>query len=504
MIHWLHGLVWGPALLVLLLGTGGYYSVQFRLFQLRGIAVWWRATAGSLLRKENAEPGSLSRIQSACMALAATIGTGNIVGVATALAVGGPGAVFWMWISALIGMMTAYAEVSLGIRYRERLENGRWFGGPCAYLSRGLGMPHLALLYGVFCLCASLGMGSMVQSNAIAQTFQHAAGVPPLVSAVIVTILAAGVILGGTRRIAWVNGRLIPLAAGIYALFSAAVLLMCRNQIPQVLAEIFRGALLPRAAIGGVGGWSVRQAFRYGVARGVFSNEAGLGTLAGLHGASSEDASSGEQGMWAMFEVFFDTVLICTLTALVILCALGGAEGLASAEYEGAVLAGACFADCLGATGEYLVSGAMTVFAFSTMIAWYFLGRQTLEAVFVLWERLRKERRGSMAYRTVLAGRGGGAFRRQASRVYLALYLWAVFLGCVSSLTAVWEMSDVLNGLMAFPNLLALFLLRRQVEEPPLKIRRQEKKIQTERHWRPARMETEYRKRAAGTFSAWK
>lgn len=463
MIHRLHELVWGPALLALMLAAGVYYTIRFGFFQIRGSAVWWRATAGSLYARKKAEKcgtdqageagnGSLGRLQSVSMALAATIGTGNIVGVATALMTGGPGAVFWMWVSALIGMMTAYAEVSLGIVFRKRLPDGRWFGGPCAYLRYGLARPRLALLYGILCLGASLGMGSMVQSNAIAQTLQYAAGIPPVVSAVAVTALAAAIVLGGAERIAWVNGRLIPFAAAVYTVFAVLVLILCRRRIPQVLAEIVGGALLPRAALGGVGGYGICRAFRYGVARGVFSNEAGLGTLAGLHGAAG-GTTPGEQGMWAMFEVFFDTIFICTLTALAILCAAGGREGLAAGSYDGAALTGRCFGIVLGPPGEYLVSGAMIVFAFSTMIAWYFLGRQTLGAV--------TELAGQAA-----AANGRRAEWRAAGNVYFLLYVYAVFLGCVASLTSVWEFSDILNGLMAFPNLLALFLLRRHVPRP--------------------------------------
>ncbi len=513
MIHWLHNLVWGPALIGLLLAAGICYTWKSGFFQIRGFRVWWRATAGSLWGKwadagndaEGAEKSearsgaanqesraALTKFQTACTALAATIGTGNIAGVATALIAGGPGAIFWMWVSALLGMMTAYAEVSLGIRFRRRQPDGSWLGGPCAYLSEGLRMPRLALVYGILCLCASLGMGSMVQSNAVSQTFSASLGIPPLVSAVTVTALVLGIVLGGTKRIAKVTAWMIPLAAAVYIAGCAAVLAVCRAQIPQILGEIFRCALTPRAALGGAGGYGVIRAlrrrtgngsggafsaFRYGVARGVFSNEAGLGTLAGLHGAAG-DTTPREQGMWAMFEVFFDTLVICTMTALVILCVVGGGEGLRGCRWDGAALAGRCFGRILGPAGEYLVSAAMAVFAFSTMIAWYFLGRQTLGAVVSLAGRLWESRGGRGKRRREAAGRQrpdprretgmngmAGAAGYMAESIYLLLYVYAVFLGCVSSLTAVWELSDVFNGLMAFPNLLALFLLRRDV--PP-------------------------------------
>lgn len=452
MIHWLHGLVWGPGLLCLLLGTGLFLTWRSRLFQIRGFPVWWRATAGSLFRKKKGAAGTLSSgavnpIQAACTALAATIGTGNIVGVATALTAGGPGAIFWMWISALLGMMTAYSETYLGIRYRKRREDGQWLGGPCACLSEGLGMPGLALLYGILCLLASLGMGSMVQSNAMAQTLHFTLNLPNLAAGILITLLVTGIAAGGIGRIAFVSQGLIPAAALVYTFFSAAVLWSCRERIPSVLAEIFRYALLPEAFAGGTAGYGISRAFRYGIARGVFSNEAGLGTLAGLHSAT-EETSPGEQGMWAMFEVFFDTVFICTLTALVILCAAGGAEGLERSACDGAALTGWCFQKVLGTAGQWLVSGAMLVFAFSTTIAWYFLGKQTLKAVLEL------------------AGKAFPRLRLWEERLelaYLFLYGYAVFLGCVCSLTAVWELSDIWNGLMAVPNLAALFLLRKEL-----------------------------------------
>ncbi len=468
MIHGLHQLVWGPALIGLLLAAGGYYTWKSGFFQLRGAGLWWRATAGSLAGRseENGRPAetgprhaqtqetdtSLTKFQTACTALAATVGTGNIAGVATAITAGGPGAVFWMWVSALLGMMTAYAEVSLGIRFRRRKPDGTWFGGPCAYLSEGLHRPRLALLYGILCLCASLGMGSMVQSNAVSQTLAVSMGVPPLAAAVIVTSLVLGIVAGGAKRIAKVTVWLIPVAAAVYVGGAAVILAVCFRQIPHVLAEIVRCALLPEAVFGGVGGYGIRQAFRYGVARGVFSNEAGLGTLAGLHG-SVEDTTPREQGMWAMFEVFFDTIVICTVTALVILCAQGAGMTPAPGGLEGAALAGASFGQILGPAGAYLVLGAMAVFAFSTMIAWYYLGRQTLGAVMELAGRLR---RGRLSF-------AGDAAGYLAGSLYLLLFVYAVFLGCVCSLNAVWELSDIFNGLMAFPNLVALFLLRREV-----------------------------------------
>lgn len=357
-----------------------------------------------------------------------------------------------MWVSAIIGMATAYGETWLGLKHRYQNEQGAWVCGPAVYLRKGLRMPGLGLIYGILCLLTSFGMGSMVQSNAVAQTMQFSTGIPPIICAVVITAVTCCVAVGGISRIAQVTGHLIPWAAGIYIGFSLMVLGLCYRQIPEALKEIFKCALIPEAMLGGVGGYGLSRGFRYGIARGVFSNEAGLGSLAGLHGAT-EDTTPEEQGMWAMFEVFFDTIVICTLTALVILCVT---RGNLSGQYgDGAVLTARCFGTVLGKMGEYLVSVSMIIFAFATMIAWFFLGRQTLEAVMeqvCQWVPLSKKMR---------KGIGLG---------YLVLYGYAVFLGCVSNLTTVWELSDIWNGMMAFPNIFALLLLQGQVTYPRRKI----------------------------------
>ena len=455
MIHRIHGLVWGPLLLGLLLLTGVVLTAESEGFQFWGIKKWWGATVGSLFsgrdeRGGDHREGSINKIQSACTALAATIGTGNIVGVASALTAGGPGAVFWMWVSAAIGMMTAYGETCLGILYRYRDGRGKWICGPMVYLSRGLGSPGLSLTYGILCLLASLGMGSMVQSNAAAQTVCYLTGAESIVCGGVITGLAVFVAWGGTMRVANVAERLVPVSAAVYMVFSAVVLIKFHDRILPSLGEIFTHALVPRSFLGGVGGYGIARGFRYGIARGVFSNEAGLGSLAGLHGAT-DGTTPQEQGMWAMFEVFFDTVVICTMTALVILCVTGGSQGLYGVSYDGAVLTARCFEAALGAAGQYLVSGSMVVFAFATMIAWYYLGKQTLEGVM------------AQAGQWISISEAGA---RKIRTVYLILYGYAIFLGCVSSLKAVWELSDIWNGLMAFPNILALLVLRKKIRYP--------------------------------------
>ena len=312
-------------------------------------------------------------------------------------------------------------------------------------MERGLGCRSMGLIYALFAVLASLGMGSMVQANAVSETLRYEAGMKTEIAAALVTALTAAVVWGGIRRISRMASWFVPLSAGIYFLFSVWVLAVCRRRIPAVLLQIVKEAWTPGAAGGGIAGFLFSRSVRFGLARGVFSNEAGLGTLAVLHGAA-EDTGPEEQGMWAMFEVFFDTNVICTLTALVILC-VGGAPGL-----DGAALTSFCFTKILGSFGGILVSGSMAVFAFATIIAWYYIGRQMFS---YLAEHLCP-----------------GA---DIEYLYTVLYLLAVWLGCVCRLELVWIVSDLVNGLMAYPNLLSLWLLAEHVRFPRTEIADEEK-----------------------------
>ena len=429
----LHEIVWGPWTMLLFLGTGLFFTVKSGGFQIRKLPYWWKKTVGSLGK------GSISSFQTSCTALAATIGTGNIVGVATALTAGGPGAVFWLWISALIGMATAYAETSLGQKYRYRRPDGTWQCGPMVSMERGLGCRSLGLIYALFAVLASLGMGSMVQANAVSETLCYEAGMKQEIAAVLVTALTAAVVWGGIRRISRMTSWFVPLSAGIYFFFSVRVLVVCRRSIPVVLGQILKEAWAPGAVGGGIAGFLFSRSVRFGLARGVFSNEAGLGTLAVLHGAA-EDTTPEEQGMWVMFEVFVDTIVICTLTALVILCA-GMESGL-----DGAALTSFCFTKILGSFGGFLVSASMAAFAFATIVGWYYIGRQMF----------------SYLAEYLCPG-------VNTEYLYTILYLLAVWLGCICRLELVWLMSDLVNGLMAYPNLLSLWLLAGHVQFPKIK-----------------------------------
>lgn len=443
----LHEVVWGPWTIFLFLGTGLFFTVKSGGFQIRKLPYWWKKTAGSLGNV------SVSSFQTSCTALAATIGTGNIVGVATALTAGGPGAVFWLWISALIGMATAYAETSLGQKYRYRRPDGAWQCGPMVSMERGLGCRSMGLIYALFAVLASLGMGSMVQANAVSETLCYEASMKQEIAAVLVTALTAAVVWGGIRRISRMTSWFVPLSAGIYFFFSVWVLAVCRRSIPVVLGQILKEAWTPGAAGGGIAGFLFSRSVRFGLARGVFSNEAGLGTLAALHGAA-EDTTPEEQGMWAMFEVFVDTIVICTLTALVILCVerecalMAGGEAVwrIAAGLDGAALTSFCFTKILGRCGGILVSASMAAFAFATIVGWYYIGRQMF----------------SYLAEYLCPG-------VNTEYLYTIIYLLSVWLGCICRLELVWIVSDLVNGLMAYPNLLSLWLLSGSVQFPKIK-----------------------------------
>ena len=449
MIQWIRGAVWGPWLIILFLSAGIYFTVRFRGFQFTGCSRWWRETAGSLIK--GSDEGKKGQFASACTALAATVGTGNIAGVAAAVAVGGPGAIFWMWVSASLGMMTAYAEVYLGRKYRRLDKEGRPVCGPYAYLEEGLGMKRLGLLYAVFCVLASLGMGSMVQANAVAQSAAFSASIPLPVTGAALTFLVMIVIFGGARRISAAASSLVPASAVFYTGLCIAVLAFHAGEIPKAFFLIFKDAFSAGSVAGGAAGVLTAGAVRYGISRGVFSNEAGLGSLAVLHGEAGNPEQSGErfareQGMWAIFEVFFDTIVSCTMTALVILCVDGeiisAAAGL-DEEMAGSAWVASCFSSCFGDLGGGMVSLAMSLFAFATIIAWFYLGSQAL------------------SYLT-----DGKPWKKSIQLCYGFFYLNAIFFGCVARLTLVWDLSDIFNGLMAVPNLIGLFLLRRQVKGP--------------------------------------
>jgi len=425
MVNSLNGLVWGPPMLALILGTGLFLMLGLKFMPLTkiipGFRLLWQG------RKKGAEgSGEISPFQALMTCLAATVGTGNIAGVATAIFLGGPGALFWMWCTALVGMATKYAEVVLAVHYREVDDRGEHVGGPMYAIKNGLGRKWLWLggafaLFGGF---AGFGIGNMVQVNSMAQALSSTFGVPAWLTGVVSMVLVGLVILGGIRRIGKVAATLVPLMCVIYILGAVVVLAMNYQAIPDAFALIFHHAFNPVAATGGFAGAAVMAAIRFGVARGIFSNEAGLGSAAIAHAAARTD-NPVQQGLVGMLGTFIDTLVVCTLTGLVILT-----TGVWSSGLNGAALTSAAFAGSLPFGGA-LVALSLALFAFTTLLGWSYYGERAVEFLF-----------------------GVGAIRP-----YRLLWVLAVPLGAITSLDLVWQFADALNALMAIPNLIALLLL---------------------------------------------
>ncbi|MBC8530185.1 sodium:alanine symporter family protein [Christensenellaceae bacterium NSJ-44] len=419
-------IVWGPLMLIFLSGIGIYLSFRTDFPQARHFGHICKHTIGTLFKKRTArKKGEITPFQAVSTALAGTIGVGNIVGVATAITAGGPGAVFWMWVSAFFGMMTKYTEVLLAVRYRRRRADGSFTGGPMVYLADGLHFKKLAALFAVLCVLASLGIGNMTQANAISQAAQALWGAPAQLTGLVAMGIVAFVMLGGIGRIANVAEKIVPLMALFYIAGCVAALAIYGEQLPSAFTQIFQGAFDLRAAGGGVAGYAVARAIRYGFSRGVFSNEAGLGSAPIVH-ASAQTDNPVRQGFWGMIEVFFDTLVMCTMTALVII-----ASGLwERAGMDGLVLTAAAFTKALGPMGGSFVSIGVIFFALSTIFGWSVYGQRCIEYLFPRTPRM--------------------------AQGYRIGYVALVFAGAVMELQMVWNISDTLNGLMAIPNLIGV------------------------------------------------
>ena len=419
--------VWGPGLLVLLLGTGLWLTIRSRFFQLWGWRTILRRTFGSLRSRKSTpkDAAALTQFQTFSAALAAAMGTGNVIGVAAALCLGGAGAVFWMWVSAILGMMLTYTENVLGIRYAKTLPNGTRVGGPMAYLRFGVGSKTLAGCYAVLCIAASLGMGNMTQSSAISALAENAFSLPPTVAGIMVALLLGCILLRGVQGVGSVIQWLMPLLSAAYMLAALAVIVCHWNALPAAWASIFQGAFGISAVGGGISGALLREAVRTGLRHGVFSNEAGLGSSALVHaGGNSQDAAL--QGMWSMVEVGLDTLVCCTLTALAILT-----SGAMQPEMESGAVIAAAFSGVFGKWSPQILAVMTALFAFCTLIGWCCCGEQAVRYL-------------------------GG---ERALKPYRVVFCVAAGIGAVISLESVWAVSDIANGLMAIPNLLGLLLL---------------------------------------------
>ena len=435
--------LWNPWLLGLFLVTGLVYSAGSGWFQIFGFRTWWRATAGSLLRRREKGTDGLSPLQALATALASTMGTGSIAGVAAALTLGGPGSVFWMWVSALLGMMTSFGEKYLAVKYQRPGPDGKLRGGPMYYIRDGLASPFLAACFCLACIPATLVGGNLIQSSSIAASLEAAFHLPRLPVGLVTALLTALVMVGGVGRIAAVSSALVPAMALLYLGSGTAVLLLRWDRVPRALGLIFSCALSPAAAAGGAAGWTLTAALRHGVARGVFTNEAGLGTSAMAHGAARTDCPA-RQGMWGIFEVFLSTLAVCTVTALVILVS---PLPLSPAGLTGAPLTAAAFGSSLGRAGEAVVALSLLLFAFSSILGWSYYGEQCL-----LFLSFEKERNKTSPVLTL----------KRSVILYRFAFLGCTLLGAVWQDSSLWQLVDLCSALMALPNLAALLFLAPQ------------------------------------------
>ena len=440
-----NGFVWGWPALILLAFVGVLMTVLTRFFQISHIGHWFKNTIGAIFGDKNVtkhtSDKSISQFQSLCTALAATVGTGNIAGVASAIATGGPGAVFWMWIIAFFGMMTNYSENVLGILYRIKNDKDEWSGGPMYYLKNGLGAKKgckqigavLAVLFCCFCLLASFGIGNMTQVNTIATNMLDAFSIPKFVTGIAVLILVGLVVVGGLKRIAAVTEKIVPAMVIIYILGTIVICLMHISSMGAVFASIFKGAFGLKAVGGGIVGSGVKLAVQMGMKRGVFSNEAGLGSSVMVH-SNSNVKEPVRQGMWGIFEVFADTIVVCTLTALSVLSSgfidLETGKVVDSVTNTGS-LVGQAFGATFGQIGTGFVAIALLLFAFSTVLGWSHYGTKAFEYL----------------------------FGTKSTIIYKVIFVLAVFGGAVMGENLAWDLSDTFNGLMMIPNLIGVLVL---------------------------------------------
>ncbi|MDO5124973.1 MAG: amino acid carrier protein [Ruminococcus sp.] len=414
------GVIWGYPVLILMLGGGIYLSFRMGFPQIHFIKIL-RSTFFALLKKDKKsdnEQGGISQFQSFATSLAATAGTGSIVGVGTAIAIGGAGAVFWMWVSAFFGMALSYTENFLGVKYSQK----SGFSGAMLYMEKGLDSKWLAILFAVFCTLASLGMGNMAQSNAISVSCKETFSIPLPVSGVIIAFLIA-IIISGKDRLAKCTEKLVPFMALFYIIGSLVVIITHRSELLDAFYKIFDSAFCTESVAGGGAGFAIKQACIVGLKRGAFSNEAGLGSTVAVH-ASCRSKNAKTLGNWGMAEVFVDTIILCTVTALVIL--VSGVE----IGDGGPEMICAAFSTGLGEFGSVFMAVSMILFAFATITGWFFIGQSAWSYIFP-----------------------------EKCMIYKLIFTICVFIGSVSSLSVVWSISDIFNGLMALPNLTAILLL---------------------------------------------
>ncbi len=442
---YVNGFIWGVPAMICIIGVGIYLSVRTGFLQIRKFGFAFRHTAGKIFDKTEAADGAITPFQALCTALAGTVGTGNIAGVAGAIALGGPGAVFWMWISAILGMCTKFAEVTLAVHFREKNAHGDWVGGPMYYIKNGLSKKwqFLAVLFSIFGAVAVFGTGNATQVNTIVTALNTAflnygvisngqVGTFNLVAGIIIAICLGLVLLGGIKRIGSFTEKLVPFMALLYVALGLGVIIINIKNVPEVFASIFEGAFAPKAVTGGIVG-SMFMSMRRGVSRGIFSNEAGLGTGSIAHATSHTNEPVG-QGLFGIFEVFTDTIVICTLTALIILCS---EVTVNYGQAAGAELTIAGLTVSYGKWVSVFAAVALVCFAFSTAIGWGLYGSRCLEFL----------------------------FGTKIIKPFLLVYSMVAIIGATMDLGFIWDVSDTFNGLMLIPNLIAVFMLSGTVIE---------------------------------------
>ena len=450
-----NGFIWGVPAMICIIGVGLLLSVRTRFIQVRKFGAALKNTIGKIFDKTQAKDGSMSPFQAVCTALAGTVGTGNIAGVAGAIALGGPGAIFWMWCSAFLGMCTKFSEVTLAIHFREKNANGEYVGGPMYYIKNGLSKKwhFLAVLYALFGVLTVFGTGNATQVNTIVSSIHSALhnlhiidGTVDeranLIFGIFIAAFVAMVLLGGIQRIGQVSEKLVPVMAALYVILAIGVVILHINRVPAVFAMIFKSAFTPQAATGGIIG-SMFLSMKKGVSRGIFSNEAGLGTGSIAH-ACADTNNAVHQGMFGIFEVFMDTIVICTLTGLVILL---GAPNIVYGQAAGAELTISGFTATYGGWVSIFTAVAMCCFAFSTIIGWGLYGSRCIE--FLGGEKL--------------------------VRPFLVAYSFVSIIGATINLGLLWDIADTFNGLMAIPNLIALLILSGQVKKLAIDVDQAEK-----------------------------
>lgn len=450
-----NGFIWGVPAMICIIGVGLLLSVRTRFIQVRKFGAAMKNTIGKIFDKTQAKDGSMSPFQAVCTALAGTVGTGNIAGVAGAIALGGPGAIFWMWCSAFLGMCTKFSEVTLAIHFREKNANGEYVGGPMYYIKNGLSKKwhFLAVLYALFGVLTVFGTGNATQVNTIVSSIHSALhnlhiidGTVDeranLIFGIFIAAFVAMVLLGGIQRIGQVSEKLVPFMATLYVILAIGVVILHINRVPAVFAMIFKSAFTPQAATGGIIG-SMFLSMKKGVSRGIFSNEAGLGTGSIAH-ACADTNNAVHQGMFGIFEVFMDTIVICTLTGLVILL---GAPNIVYGQAAGAELTISGFTATYGGWVSIFTAVAMCCFAFSTIIGWGLYGSRCIE--FLGGEKL--------------------------VRPFLVAYSFVSIIGATINLGLLWDIADTFNGLMAIPNLIALLILSGQVKKLAIDVDQAEK-----------------------------